>query len=107
MYKPIAEQLIDYAAKQKEPAELIARATQACKQPGDSAPHNDHMHVRVYCAATDRQFGCVDIGPMELLAEREAEHQKVIDAIAEALPADVPSSDVIATAISTSPAATA
>ena len=31
------------------------------------------MHVRVYCSAADRAYGCVDIGPMELLAEREAE----------------------------------
>jgi penicillin-insensitive murein endopeptidase len=102
MYKPIAEQLIDYAKSQKEPEELIARATMACKQPGDSAPHNDHMHVRVYCAATDRQFGCVDIGPMELLAEREAEHQKVIDAIAQSLPADsTPMTDAVAAATAT------
>lgn len=102
MYKPIAEQLIDYAKSQKEPEELIARATMACKQPGDSAPHNDHMHVRVYCAATDRQFGCVDIGPMELLAAREAEHQKVIDAIAQSLPAD-PATESVAAATVTPP----
>jgi hypothetical protein len=29
--------------------------------------------VRVYCSAADRAYGCADIGPMELLAEREAE----------------------------------
>src|ERR1041385_7422770 len=45
MYRPIAEKLFEYAQTQKEPAELIARAMKACKQPGDSAPHNDHMHV--------------------------------------------------------------
>jgi penicillin-insensitive murein endopeptidase len=86
MYRPIAEKMIEYATQQKEPPELIARALKACKQPGDSAPHNDHMHVRVYCAANDRQFGCNDIGPLELLAEREAEHKKVIEAIASSLP---------------------
>jgi penicillin-insensitive murein DD-endopeptidase len=90
MYRPIAEKLIEYATAQKEPEELIARALKACKQPGDSAPHNDHMHVRVYCAATDRQFGCTDIGPLELLAEREAEHKKVIEAIASSLPQEAP-----------------
>jgi penicillin-insensitive murein DD-endopeptidase len=86
MFRPIAEQVIAYAEQQKEPAELIARARVACKQPGDSAPHNDHMHVRVYCAATDRQFGCIDIGPLELLAEREAEKKKTLELVADALP---------------------
>jgi penicillin-insensitive murein endopeptidase len=73
MYRPIAEKLIAYATRIKEPDLVIARATKALKQPGDSALHNDHMHVRVYCAETDRSFGCVDIGPLELLAERETE----------------------------------
>lgn len=86
MYRPIVETMLEYAVANHEAPELIARAQKACKQPGDSAPHNDHMHVRVYCAATDRQFGCQDIGPLELLAEREAEQQKVMTAIAEALP---------------------
>jgi penicillin-insensitive murein endopeptidase len=99
MYRPIAEQLVEYATQQKEPAELIARAQMACKQPGDSAPHNDHMHVRVYCAATDRQFGCTDIGPMELLAVREAEHDKVIAAIASSLPQDEPATAIASTSV--------
>jgi hypothetical protein len=54
----------------------------ALKQPGDSAPHNDHMHVRVYCAETDRQFGCQDLGPLDMLADREAEAHKAVEAIA-------------------------
>ncbi len=33
----------------------------------------EHMHVRVYCSDRDRMFGCVDIGPMELYVERDAE----------------------------------
>lgn len=86
VYRPIAEALIAHATKLKEPETLIARASKALKQPGDSAPHNDHMHVRVYCAATDRMFGCQDIGPLELLAEREAEARHAIEAIASALP---------------------
>jgi penicillin-insensitive murein endopeptidase len=107
MYRPIAEQLVEYATQQKEPADLIARAQMACKQPGDSAPHNDHMHVRVYCAATDRQFGCVDIGPMELLAVREAEHQKVVEAIASSLPQDETPSTAVASAVAVPPSVAA
>lgn len=73
MYQPIANALIEHATKLGEPEALIERARKACKQPGDSAPHHDHMHVRVYCAPADRAYGCQDIGPMELLAERESE----------------------------------
>ena len=26
-------------------------------------PHDDHLHLRIYCAADDRAYGCVDRGP--------------------------------------------
>jgi len=73
MYEPIARKVLDHAIMNNEPEELVARARLTLKQPGDSAPHHDHMHVRVYCSDRDRSFGCVDIGPMELYALREAE----------------------------------
>jgi len=73
MYEPIAQQLLAHAAQVGEPEALIARARKTLKQPGDSARHDDHLHVRVYCAPDDRAYGCVDLGPMELLAERAAE----------------------------------
>ena len=47
------------------------------------------MHVRIYCPASDRMFGCVDIGPLELLAEREAEAQQTMVAISSGLSPDV------------------
>jgi penicillin-insensitive murein DD-endopeptidase len=86
MYQPIAQKIIEHAQSLNEDPVIIARAIRACRQPGDSAPHNDHMHVRVYCAAEDRPFGCVDIGPLELLAEREAEKQHTRQLVADALP---------------------
>ena len=73
MYQPIANALIEHAVKIGEPERLVERARKACKQPGDSAPHHDHIHVRVFCSPSDRAFGCTDIGPMELLTEREAD----------------------------------
>jgi penicillin-insensitive murein endopeptidase len=73
VYEPLARRLLDHAARIGEPEALIARARRTLKQPGDSARHDDHMHVRVYCSPADRAYGCVDIGPMELLAERQAE----------------------------------
>jgi penicillin-insensitive murein DD-endopeptidase len=77
MYEPIAKRLVEHAESLGEPAWLVARARKAMRQPSASARHDDHMHVRVYCSATDRAYGCVDIGPMELLAEREAETSPV------------------------------
>jgi len=72
MYEPIARRLIEHAEKIGEPEALVARARKTLKQPGDSARHDDHLHVRVYCSTADKAYGCVDIGPMELLAERQA-----------------------------------
>jgi penicillin-insensitive murein endopeptidase len=85
MYEPIAELLIEHAKKIGEPPDVIAKVRRALKQPGDSARHDDHLHVRVYCAPSDREYGCQDMGPLELLAEREAEQQKVLATIASGM----------------------
>ena len=81
MYEPLAQLLIDHAKQAGEPEWVIVKVRRALKQPGDSARHDDHLHVRVYCAPTDRQYGCEDMGPMELLAEREAEQNQLLAAI--------------------------
>lgn len=73
MYEPIAVRLLERAAKIGESPLVIARARMALYQPGRRAPHDDHMHVRVYCSDTDRRYGCVDTGPMELLIARNAD----------------------------------
>jgi penicillin-insensitive murein endopeptidase len=77
LYEPLSRRLLEHPAKTGEPEALIARARRTLKQPGDSARHDDHMHVRVYCSGADRAYGCIDLGPMELLAEREAEPSPV------------------------------
>ena len=94
MYAPIADMLAEHAEKRGEPAALILRARKAMKQPGDSAPHNDHMHVRIFCPKADRAFGCQDFGPLDLWFEREAEiaameaasRNAPVDAITPAIP---------------------
>jgi penicillin-insensitive murein endopeptidase len=85
MYEPLAQLLIDHAKQSGEPEWVVVKVRRALRQPGDSARHDDHLHVRVYCAETDRQFGCEDIGPMDLLAEREAEQNQIIAAISAGL----------------------
>ena len=46
------------------PLLLVEYARTLMRQPGDSAPHDDHFHVRVYCTRSDRFHGCRDSGPV-------------------------------------------
>ena len=72
IYQPLADRLVEYALAEREPGALVAKAKRALKQPGNGAPHHDHLHVRVYCSKSDKAYGCVDIGPMDLMIERDA-----------------------------------
>jgi penicillin-insensitive murein endopeptidase len=47
----------------EDPA-LVARAAFILHEPTDSEPHDDHMHVRLYCDPGDRRLGCNDRGPV-------------------------------------------
>jgi len=42
---------------------LMERAAKVMQQPGDSSPHADHFHLRVYCSAAERLQGCIDAPP--------------------------------------------
>ncbi|HEX8108643.1 MAG TPA: penicillin-insensitive murein endopeptidase, partial [Kofleriaceae bacterium] len=90
LYEPLARRLLDHAARIGEPEAVIGRARKTLKQPGDSARHDDHMHVRVYCSPADRAYGCIDLGPMELLAERQAEPSPVSELMAALTAPPVP-----------------
>ncbi|HVK71944.1 MAG TPA: penicillin-insensitive murein endopeptidase [Kofleriaceae bacterium] len=58
VYAPLRDLLLDHARDLGEPEGLIDYAATVLAQPGDSAPHDDHLHVRIYCPTTDP--GCVD-----------------------------------------------
>lgn len=90
MYEPLAQMLIDHAKQIGEPQEVIIKARLALKQPGDSARHDDHLHVRVYCSAADREYGCQDMGPMELLAMREKERSQLLDLVGKVVNREPP-----------------
>ncbi|PKN54059.1 MAG: hypothetical protein CVU56_28625 [Deltaproteobacteria bacterium HGW-Deltaproteobacteria-14] len=60
--EPLAKLLLDWARAQGEHPTILARARRLLKQPGDSAPHDDHFHVRIYCPPR-RAAGCVDAKP--------------------------------------------
>lgn len=89
MYQPIANKLLEHAIAKGEPEHLIVRAQLVMKQPGDSAPHDDHIHVRVYCTERDRAYGCVDIGPMEPMFERLASNEGELPTLITEMMSDV------------------
>ena len=63
VHKPIAELLLQEAEREKTDRALVARAREILHQPTDASPHDDHMHVRVFCPVQSRTFGCVYKGP--------------------------------------------
>lgn len=80
--RPIIRQLLLYARRKREPAHTIERAAQVMHQPSDSQSHMDHVHVRIFCAPSDRNQGCIDRGPNRLAAESI----RVVDTTAPDLP---------------------
>lgn len=67
IYEPLKQKLLEHAAAIGEPDDLRERAAAVMQQPGDSLPHDDHLHVRIYCSAEDRSLGCRDRGPQRWL----------------------------------------
>ncbi len=60
----LRELLLAHAEEVGVSKATIAHAAQTLAQPSDSAPHDDHMHVRIYCPKDDLAAGCVDFGQM-------------------------------------------
>jgi penicillin-insensitive murein DD-endopeptidase len=59
--------LLEHAVAIGEPVEVVTTAAAVLVQPGDSLPHDDHLHVRIFCPASDRSLGCRDRGPQRWL----------------------------------------
>lgn len=59
---PLRDLLLAWAEAHGEHPEVLKRARRLLRQPGDSAPHDDHFHVRIYCPP-QRAAGCVDAKP--------------------------------------------
>jgi len=62
--------ILDHAAKLHEDEELLDRAETLLRQPGDSLPHDDHLHLRIFCAPSDRMHGCKDFGQLRWWRKR-------------------------------------
>jgi penicillin-insensitive murein endopeptidase len=63
VYEPLAALMIAEGEREGTRPEILAKARVLLHQPSNSQPHDDHMHVRVFCAPSDRALGCVDKGP--------------------------------------------
>jgi penicillin-insensitive murein endopeptidase len=79
--------LLAEAARRGESADLIAKAEEMIRQPSDSAPHDDHFHVRVFCDRDERAEGCVNRGKLWPWANL---HDDAAHARAHALLTDLP-----------------
>jgi penicillin-insensitive murein endopeptidase len=55
--------LVDYALARGEPLELVLRAQSVLLEPGDSMPHDDHVHLRIACTPEEALAGCLGGGP--------------------------------------------
>jgi penicillin-insensitive murein endopeptidase len=83
--------LLGYARAHGRDAAVVARAELLLRQPGDSAPHDDHFHVRVACSPDERAQGCRDGGPMWWWLEKDwdkgesasADDETLLDALAD------------------------
>ena len=56
----IEQQILEHAQRLREPLLLRVKAEETLRQA--HAPHNDHMHVRLYCTARDVAGGCQNTG---------------------------------------------
>ncbi len=56
--RPLEALLTEHALALGEPLGLILRAQTVMKQPGDGAPHDDHLHVRLACSRDEAIGGC-------------------------------------------------
>lgn len=78
--------MVQQALALGEPSWLIWRAEQVMYQPRDSATHDDHIHLRIACSATERPLGCDGGGPYwPWFASLEPQHdleEVLLDAIA-------------------------
>jgi len=76
--------LLTYALAAGANLETVERAASVLSQPSDSSPHDDHFHVRLYCAAADLPYGCADrppIWPWVRRAYDRAAHAVTDDAV--------------------------
>lgn len=78
----LEERLIRQAWAEGLDEPLIAKLGTVLLQPGDSNPHSEHFHLRIYCSVTDRLHGCLERGPVwDWIDQGEARWRERITAL--------------------------
>jgi penicillin-insensitive murein DD-endopeptidase len=70
IHRSLADLMLRQGPTASDDPALVARAAALMHQPADAQPHDDHMHVRVYCEPSDRALGCQDRGPQRWWKKR-------------------------------------
>lgn len=65
----LEKRMLSHAREIGVDRELLDRARIILKQPGDSSPHADHFHIRIYCGRAERLQGCLNNGRIHQWAE--------------------------------------
>jgi penicillin-insensitive murein endopeptidase len=82
--------LLQQALALGEPAWIVWRAQQVMHQPRDSASHDDHMHLRIACAASERPLGCEGGGPYWPWFDSIGQQEDIDGVLLEAVARDEP-----------------
>jgi penicillin-insensitive murein endopeptidase len=88
--RPLEALLMDYARARGEPLELQYRAQTVMLQPGDSLPHDDHLHLRIACSPDETQAGCSGGGPYWEWLPALPKGQELDQALLQEIAADEP-----------------
>ncbi len=68
--------LLEWARARGERGETLSRAMAVMLEPHPGGPHDDHVHIRTACTATERAAGCEPTGPERPWFEREDAHDE-------------------------------
>lgn len=77
--------IIEHALATEHDLETVWRAQVVLRQPGDSAPHDDHFHIRIACTPEEAARGCQGGGPQRPWLPRPTPPPMSDDAILAAL----------------------
>jgi penicillin-insensitive murein endopeptidase len=64
LYKPLIVLTLEAGRRAGAHQEMLRRAETVLTQPGDSSPHAEHMHIRIYCPRDDEEKLCQTTGPV-------------------------------------------
>jgi penicillin-insensitive murein endopeptidase len=59
LYKPLKALVLDAGRRVGAPEKLLRRADDLISQPSGAGPHSDHLHIRIFCPARQKE-GCED-----------------------------------------------